>query len=78
VTDTANKIQCMRFLFGRPSSLHDDPDELIKWGEDNLPKLFKGQVEKVVSNDTLLVELYDELIQREQSTEQADPVGGND
>jgi hypothetical protein len=73
VTDIVNKIQCMRFLFGRPSSLHDDPNELIKWGADNLPKLFKGRVNEVVSDDVLLVKLYDELIQRERSTDQSEP-----
>ena len=65
MTEITTKVQCMRFLFARPSSLHDDPNELIKWGPDGLPKLFKGRIEEAISNDKLLVRLYDELIERE-------------
>jgi hypothetical protein len=65
VTDRTNKIQCMKFWFARPSSLHDDPDELVKWGDDGLPRLFRGRAGEVITDEPLLVKLYDELIARE-------------
>jgi hypothetical protein len=59
----------MRFLFSRPSSLHDDPDpeQLIKWADDGLPKLFRGRAVEVITDDERLAALYDELIEREQA-----------
>lgn len=70
VTDRTNKIQCMKFWFARPSSLHDDPQELVKWGDDGLPRLFRGRAGEVISNDQLLADLYDELIAREAAAQQ--------
>jgi len=64
-TDRATKIQCMRFLFARPSSLHEDPDQLIIWSPEGMPRIFRGRAEEVVSNEDLLVSLYDELLSRE-------------
>lgn len=69
--DKATKVQCMRFLFSRPSSLHDDPDQLIKWADDGLPKLFRGRAQEVTTDDDRLAALYDELIKREEAAESA-------
>lgn len=66
-TERATKVQCMRFLFARPSSLLDDPEHLITWGEDGLPKLDKHRAEEVVVDDELLVSLYDEILVRERA-----------
>jgi hypothetical protein len=55
----------MKFWFARPSSLHDDPDELVKWGDDGLPRLFRGRAGEVITDEQLLAKLYDELIARE-------------
>lgn len=65
MTDRTTKIQCMRFLFARPSSLHDDPSELIQWNESGLPTIHRDRADEVVDDDELLVSLYDELIRRE-------------
>jgi hypothetical protein len=64
--DRETKIQCMRFLFARPSSLHEDPDRLVTWTPEGMPRIFRGRAEEVVTNDDLLVSLYDELLAREQ------------
>jgi len=56
----------MRFLFARPSSLHDDPSELIKWSSEGLPRIYRGRAGEVVSDDELLLSLYDELLRREE------------
>lgn len=69
MTDRATKIQCMRFLFARPSSLHDDTSRLVHWHEDGLPKIHRARAEEVVSDEDLLVSLYDELIAREEQRE---------
>jgi len=61
------KIQSMRFLFARPSSLHDDPLHLIKWSADGLPRVHRERAAEVVTDEGLLVELYDELVQREST-----------
>jgi hypothetical protein len=64
------KIQCMRFWFARPSSLHDDPNELIKWA-NGLPKVYRNRAPEVISNEEMLLDLYDELIAREQQQGQS-------
>lgn len=66
MTDRATKVQCMRFLFARPSSLHDDPSELVKWRDDGLPTIQRQRAEEVVADEELLASLYDELLAREQ------------
>jgi hypothetical protein len=65
VIDTSAKVSSMKFLLARPSSLHDDPTQIIKWGPDGLPKIFRGQAEQVITDEETLISLFDEIVQRE-------------
>jgi hypothetical protein len=60
------KINAMRFLFARPSSLHDDPRKEIIWGDDGLPKLFRGSASRITSDDRALLLLYRQIVEREE------------
>lgn len=65
-TSRATKIICIKFLFARPSSLHDEESPIIRWSEDGLPKISRAHAAEVIQDDEQLVALYNEIIARER------------
>ncbi len=65
-TSRATKIICIKFLFARPSSLHDEEEPVIRWSDEGLPKISRAHAAEVIQDDDLLVELYDGIIARER------------
>lgn len=58
--------QIMRDYLARPGSVHDDPNEVVKWDQYGRPSVFRGAIGELRQNDEWCRELWKECCRREK------------